>query len=125
MAELPTIEIKSWKNGNDKWRINLEDYDPTTHVLWGEDTPAESKPEPEPEVVDEEMADVSESEWFDTEEEVVESSVVESDDYELDEDNVLWVYIVNPDDQRAKLRIHQDEYDPDEHTLWSERRGGR
>lgn len=34
MAQVPTIEIVSLKDPNERWIINQADYDPAKHTLW-------------------------------------------------------------------------------------------
>ena len=115
MPELATIEIRSLKNPEEKWIINLQDYDPEVHTRWDEPIPSARSARPEP--VPSEHAPDSDAETATGAEE---GEVVPSvDDFIQDEDGNEFVNIINPDNRRARLQIPADEFDPDEHELWS------
>jgi len=102
MPELETVDIVSWKDPSQMWRINRDDYDPSKHVLWGERHADEPEEAPEVEAKAEALELAS--------------------DFMTDETGSnTQVAIVNPNDKRARKVIPGEEYDPDTHVLWSER----
>lgn len=109
MAELETVAIHSPKDESQMWLINASDYDPTKHRLWGEEPvvaqAAEADAAEEPE---DEMA-------------VKLSSVPEEDRIANARGQVTGIYIVHPDDARRRAQVAVADYDPDSHTLWSQR----
>lgn len=105
MPAVETVAIQCPKNKHERWIINLADFDPSVHVAWGEETAAVSvSPEPT-------HADVQPE---------AERLVPSVEDFVTDDDGTEWVHIINPDNQRARLRIAAHEYNPDTHRLWSE-----
>jgi len=103
MPELDTIEIVSWKDPTQMWRINRDEYDPAKHTLWGErhvDAQQEKAPQAEAEA---------------------EALEIVSDFMTDGTGSITQVAIVNPNDKRARKVIPGVEYDPDTHVLWSER----
>jgi hypothetical protein len=123
MPELPTIEIRSPKDPETKWIINLVDYNPSIHTKWGEAMPAVIEVEPEPEVVTEPEPEVAtEPESEEEEEEQEEESHAPEpsvQDFVQDDAGNEFVNIINPANQRMRLQIAASEYNPDEHRLWS------
>ena len=115
MPELETIEIRSGKNPEEKWIINLQDYDPGVHTRWDEPLPSASSAQPEP--APSEQSPHSDAE---TATEAEEGEVAPSvDDFFQDDDGNEFVNIINPENRRARLQIPVDEFNPDEHDLWS------
>ena len=139
MTELETIAIYSPKDGVSKWIINKEDYDPQAHKLWGDGKVAQvSKPAvesiaapppvSEPAVDFEELSIHAQKEQVEAEgeqAEVQEAEDVNPDDFVYENSDIVGVVIVDPANRRAKKEISVSEYNPDTHTLWSQRKGAK
>lgn len=108
MAEVPTVEIHSPKDASKKWRINASDYDPTVHQLW-DDTGTERAEE-----VDVVATEPKPESAFHA---GLTPSV--SDFIEDQGGNIVSVNIIDPDRRTSRRTIAIDEYDPDQHDLWS------
>lgn len=120
MPELPTVEIHSWKQPEVKWVINASEYDEKVHKLWG--TMSESDMEEATEAIEDaaEAEELRESDIADAASE--DAGEPQPDDIVHDrQGNAVALYVVNPDDRRARMRIAVNDYDPDVHTLWSHR----
>ena len=95
MPAIETVEIQSPKNPAEMWRINAVDFDPKKHTRWDAPPAPDAPPAIDDGVVGDYLTDGTGA--------------------------VTQVTIVDPDDKRARKIINADSYDPDMHTLWSER----
>ena len=101
MPELETVEIHSLTDPSQMWRINLKDFDPSKHMRWSNN--AEAK-----EVLAEAEIEAEKQEEIETDF-IYEDGAVES------------LFVVDPNDKRRRIEISIQDYNPDLHTLWSER----
>ena len=107
MPAIPTVEIHSWKDPDQKWVINAEDFDAEKHVRWGGPYPHQDI---HPEAEDVSAAPVDSHT-------PMRPSVP---DYVHDDDgNIVTVNIIDPDRRTSRKEISYGDYDPDHHDLWS------
>jgi len=113
MPEVPTVEIQSPHDPGVKWIINESDFDPKTHVLWGESgAKVEAVPQDIPIPVD--APDVPQGASHGG----MRPSVP---DYIYGESgDIVAVNIINPQQRTSRLEIAYGDYDPDCHQLWSQ-----
>jgi|SRR5688572_2453305 len=106
MAELPTMEVHSWKDPAQKWIINAADYDPAIHVRWGDLMPGPYTGPKAESVPPEERVHIPHR--------------PSAPDFIMDEQgNTVSVNIINPEHRQARKEIPYGEYDPVVHELWS------